>query len=315
MAKRVIIDTDPGVDDTAAIFWALASPELSVEAVTTVFGNGVVEHCTRNALIILEAAGRGDIPVYKGAGQPLMREPHIADYVHGSDALGGVSIPDPKGKAADNHAAWELVNRVMASPGEITLLALGPLTNVALALSLEPKMADALAELVLMGGAVLTPGNASEVATANLYNDPEAANIVYRSGAPVVQVGLDVCSKSMIAKEQLARIEQTNSPTMNLLTKITPQLAGFYRDRGILQPGKVVGYNDIPASAYAIDPSLFDIQEYHVRISTHDELTKGQTVTDVKNRWGLPPNTKVLMDVEADRLTEMFTDRVTSYRQ
>ena len=131
----------------------------------------------------------------------------------------------------------------------------------------------------------------------------------------MVQVGLDVCSKSMIAEEQLARIEQTDSPTMNLLTKITPQLAGFYRDRGILQPGKVVGYNDIPASAYAIDPSLFDIQEYHVRISTHDELTKGQTVTDVKNRWGLPPNTKVLMDVEADRLTGMFVDRVTSYRQ
>jgi inosine-uridine nucleoside N-ribohydrolase len=311
--KRVIIDTDPGIDDTAAILLALASPELTVEAVTTVYGNGTAEHCTRNALIILETAGRGDIPVYRGVGQPLLRDLRVADYVHGSDALGGVEMSPPQGRPQPKHAARELVDRVMASPGEITLIALGPLTNVALALSMEPEMAGALAELILMGGAVLTHGNASEVATANLYNDPEATAIVYQSGAPLVQAGLDVCLKTHIKREQLARIEQANIPTTNLLAQITPQLAGFYASRGLLQPGKVVGYNDLPAIAYAIDPGLFEIQEYYVRISTHDELTRGQTVADVTNMRGQPPNAKVLMDVDATRMTELFTGRVIDY--
>ena len=242
-----------------------------------------------------------------------MRDLRVAEYVHGRDALGGVEMSPPQGRPQPKHAARELVDRVMASPGEITLIALGPLTNVALALSMEPEMAGALAELILMGGAVLTHGNASEVATANLYNDPEATAIVYQSGAPLVQAGLDVCLKTHIKQEQLARIEQANIPTTNLLAQITPQLAGFYASRGLLQPGKVVGYNDLPAIAYAIEPGLFEIQEYYVRISTHDELTRGQTVADVTNMRGQPPNAKVLMDVDAARLTELFTGRVIDY--
>src|SRR5690606_12332797 len=156
-------------------------------------------------------------------GKPLLREPTIGSHVHGGDALGDAGVPDPKGQAQQKHAAWALVERVMASPGEITLMALGPLTNVALALSIEPRMAQALRELVLMGGAVLTYGNVSEVASANLYNDPEAAAIVYRSGAPIVQVGLDVCRKAQFSNEQLNRILEANTPTTNLLAKITPQ--------------------------------------------------------------------------------------------
>ena len=311
--KRVIIDTDPGVDDTAAIFLALASPELGVEALTTVYGNGTIEHCTHNALAILEAAGRTDIPVYQGAGQPLMRDPHIADYVHGDNALGGVTLPTPARSVEENHAVQELVDRVMSNPGEMSILALGPLTNVALALSLEPRMADALVELVVMGGAVFMHGNVSEVATANLYNDPEAAAIVYRSGAPVVQIGLDVCQKVVIPTALLERFGQTNTPTMELLSSITPQLAGYYQSRGIVPQGAGVQYNDMPAVGYMIDPDLFDMQNYYVRISTHDELTKGQTVADVKNRWGQDPNTWVAMDVKAEQLIEMFGDRVINY--
>ncbi|HEY5868785.1 MAG TPA: nucleoside hydrolase [Candidatus Tectomicrobia bacterium] len=154
--KRVIIDTDPGIDDTAAIFLALASPELRVEALTTVYGNGTITDCTRNALIVLETAGRSDIPVYQGAGKPLMAAPNYGSSVHGGDALGEVGVSPPVGTPQAGHAVYELVERVMASPGEITLLALGPLTNVALALSLEPRLASALAELVVMGGAVLS---------------------------------------------------------------------------------------------------------------------------------------------------------------
>src|SRR4029434_4417968 len=164
--KRVIIDTDPGIDDTAAIFLALASPELHVEALTTVYGNGTIADCTRNALVILETAGRSDIPVYQGVGKPLMGTPTYGSYVHGGDALGDVGVPPPVGAPQARHAVYELVERVMASPGEITLIALGPLTNVALALSLEPRLASALAELIVMGGAVLTPCNITAAETS-----------------------------------------------------------------------------------------------------------------------------------------------------
>ena len=311
--ERVIIDTDPGIDDAAAILLALASPELSVEAATTVFGNGTIEECTRNALIVLETAGRGDVPVYSGVGRPLMRELHVAHYVHGSDALGGVGLPDPKGKPRARHAVRELVDRVMASPGEITVIALGPLTNVALALSMEPGMAQAMAELVVMGGAVLTHGNASEVASANLHNDPEAAAIVYQSGAPLVQVGLDVCRKTTIQEQQLERIRQANTPTANLLARITPQLAGFLATAERLQPGAGVRYNDIPAIAYLIDPGLYEARDYYVRISTRDELTRGQTVADIANLSGQPANVRVLMDTKAAQVAELFTNRVVGY--
>lgn len=310
--KRVIIDTDPGVDDAAAILLALASPELRVEAITTVYGNGYVEQCTRNALTILERAGRSDIPVYAGVGKPLLREPHIAHHVHGDDALGGLGLL-PAGQPQAGHAVRELVERVMASPGEITLLALGPLTNVALALSLEPRMASALKELILMGGAVLTWGNASEVASANLYNDPEAAAIVYQSGAPIVQAGLDVCRKVLFRPAHVRQLQSAGSAVVDFLLSITPALAK-YDSVAVGEAEQAFHYNDLPAMAYAIDPSLFDVHSYHVRISTHDELTKGQTVADIGRRTGLAPNAKVLMDVDADRLTEMFSTRVGAYR-
>jgi len=170
-----------------------------------------------------------------------------------------------------------------------------------------------LAELIVMGGAVLTYGNASEVASANLYNDPEAAAIVYQSGAPLVQVGLDVCQKTTVQEEQLERIRQADTPTTKLLSRITPQLTRFYADWGLKQLGTGVQYNDVPTVAYAIDPSLYDIREYYVRISIHNELTRGQTVADVANRWRQPPNAKVPMGVEAAQLTEMFTTRVIGY--
>lgn len=311
--KRVIIDTDPGIDDTAAIFLALASPELYVEALTTVYGNGTIADCTRNALVVLETAGRSDIPVYQGAGKPLMGAPAYGSYVHGSDALGDIGVPPPVGAPQTGHAVYELVERVMARAGEVTLIALGPLTNVALALSLEPRMASALVELIVMGGAVLTHGNVTEVATANLYNDPEAAAIVYQSGAPVVQVGMDVCQKVTIPEAHLERLQRTPIPTTQLLTRITPALIKSYAERGLRPLGTGVHYNDVPAMAYAIDPSLYEIREYHVRIATHDALTRGQTVADVLNRWHYPPNAKVLMGVQAERLADMFTSRVMGY--
>lgn len=312
--KRVIIDTDPGIDDTAALFLALASPELCIEALTTVYGNGTIADCTRNALLVLETAGRGDIPVYQGAGKPLLREPTYGTQVHGSDALGDVGVPAPVRAPQPRHAVYELVERIMARPGEVTLIALGPLTNIALALSLEPRLASAVAELIVMGGAVLTHGNITEVATANLYNDPEAAAIVYQAGAPLVQVGMDVCQRVVISEAHLERLRRTPTPTAQLLMRITPTLARSYAERGLRPAGTGVHYNDVPTVAYAIDPSLYAARHYHVRIALHDDLTRGQTVADIINRWHYPPNAKVLMNVQAERLVEMFTTRVVGYR-
>ena len=228
--KRVIIDCDPGIDDTAAILLALASPELEVAAVTTTYGNASVETCTVNARLVLSAAGRSDIPVFMGAGKPLLRPANDgwASHIHGGDGLGGVVVPpDRHSRESGNpgtpgkHAALAIAEAVKDAPGELTLLALGRMTNVALALLLEPDIAGAVQEIVVMGGAVTVPGNVSGVATANLHEDPEAASIVYRSGAPIAQVGLDVCNRVTVSPEQLDAIANAGSPATRLLSDAT----------------------------------------------------------------------------------------------
>jgi len=238
--KRVIIDTDPGIDDAAAILLALTSPELSLEAITTVYGNGPVDTCTDNVVRILLAAGRLDIPVHKGAGKPLLRTANEgwALDIHGSDVMGGAGYPlstAQRNLPESRHASLEIIGRVMDSPGEVTIIALGRLTNVALALSLELRLVQSVAEIIVMGCAVSVPGNVSPVASANLYEDPEAAAIVYSSGVPLVQVGLDVCNRVTIDQGQLDLIQQAGTPTTRLLAAATPYLQRPYVDRGLLK--------------------------------------------------------------------------------
>lgn len=317
--KRVIIDTDPGIDDAAAILLALASPELSVEAITTIYGNGPVEVCTANVFRILYAAGRMDIPVYCGSGKPLLRECNDgwASHVHGKDALGNTDFPLPPAHpnwASRRHAVLEIIDRVMAAPGEITILALGRMTNLALALSIEPHLAGAVAEIILMGGAVQVPGNVSLAASANLYEDPEAASILYCSGAPLVQVGLDVCDAVTVTEHQFQQICQANSTTCRLLAAATPCLQAYYQGRGRLSQAGGVRYNDVPAVAFAIDPGLFRWRHLYVAIETQSQLTRGQTVADLRDLTGRPPNAKVCLEVDSTRLTARFTERIISYR-
>ena len=310
--KRVIIDCDPGIDDTAAILLALASPELEVVAVTTTYGNASVETCTANACRVLSAAGRGDIPVFMGAGKPLLRPANEgwASHIHGGDGLGGV-IGDgsdaPSGQFQDKHAALAIAEAVMAEPGELTILALGRMTNVALALSLEPRIADAVQEVVVMGGAVTVPGNVSGVATANLHEDPEAAAIVYRSGASIVQVGLDVCNRVTVSPAQLEAIAAAGSPATQLLSNATAYLREAYIRTGRIGPDDGVRYNDMPAIGYAISPDLFTARRAFVEIETQSELTKGQTIAD----WNATePNARICVDVDAAALTAIFTERL-----
>ncbi len=308
---RVIIDTDPGIDDAAAILMGLGSQELRVEALTTVFGNASVTQSTVNALRLLEAAGRPDIPVYRGVGKCYnFTEPTYAAQVHGTDGFGDVLWPLPKTPPQRRHAVLELIDRVLGAPGEITVVALGRLTNVALAISIEPQVATALRSLIVMGGAIVVPGNASPVASANLWGDPEAADVVYRSGAKIVQIGLDVCDQVEISAAQLRRIWQADTAVTRLLQALTPCLQASYRRRGLLRDPDSIRYNDVPALAYVIDPSLFTCRNVHVRIETQGQLTRGQTVADLRGQGSPPPNVSVAFGVDAARLTQLWVERV-----
>jgi uridine nucleosidase len=308
--RRVIIDTDPGIDDTMAIFLALASPELQVEALTTVFGNVGVEQCACNALTVLEVAGRSDIPVAVGARKPLARpyqgRGHI---VHGRDGLGETGLSAgreaPRARAVD-----VLVSAVTASPGEMTVIALGPLTNLAVAATVEPRLPEMVKEIILMGGAAMTRGNATPAAEANIHNDPEAAWMVFHAGWPLTMVGLDVTQKVRMDPAYLERLAAAETPLTGMISAITP----FY-----LKSRAYAGINgfyvhDPTAVTYAVTPSFFQTQQVYVDVETDGRRTLGQTVPDFRGQWGEPPNVRVCLDVDDRKVLDMFVDRISRYR-
>ena len=319
--KKVIIDTDPGIDDAAAILFALRSVELDVRAITTVFGNVEVEQATQNALRILEAGGRDDIPVHPGAAKPLMRSPRYAKFIHGQDGLGDVGLPPPRGRPSTVSAPAAMIDLLLQSPDSWTVVALGPPTNIALALSLEPRIASHLQEIVCMGGAVFVMGNASPVASANFVNDPEAAYIVYHSGAPVTQVGLDVCEHVYITREQFAAMQSSQDPAAIFLSKISgfhakaeervPELARRWTKYGA---GPWHHYNDIPAVGYAVAPQLFEAERLYVTIETKGETTSGETVADFRGLFGREANVNVCLRVTPQPLVQLFLDRLCGGR-
>ena len=311
--KRVIIDADPGIDDTAAILMALASDKLQVEAITTVHGNASVEQCTVNALRILEAAGRSDIPVYQGVGRTLTYNvPTYAPHIHGDDGIGNIDWPMPATSIRVRHAVSELIDRVLASPGELTILAIGRQTNVALALSIEPRFAEAVAEIVVMGGSIYEPGNISPLATANIGGDPEAADAVYRSGGRITQVGLDVVNSTEISGARQQRVWDAGTPATRLLEKATRFIRQAYRNENRLADPDGVIYSDLSPMAYAIAPELFGLREMHVRVETQGQFARGQTVADLRKNSTAEPNVSVAMDVDAEAVTKLWADLVSS---
>lgn len=306
-ARRILFDTDPGVDDSMAILLAFNSPEIRVEGFSTVFGNTEVEVTTQNAVRLRELGNHSELPVAMGAGKPLTRPFKGTGWmVHGRNGLGGVDYPEPQGKPESRRGAQLIIDTVMASPGEITLVPLGPLTNVALAVSLEPRIAQNVREVVLMGGAATVPGNVSSVAEANIQNDPEAARIVFHAGWPVTMVGLDVTTKSLMTQEYMDHLKSANNPYTDFIYAITQHYMSFYQGFGT--PGFYV--HDSSAVAYVIDPTLFTTQKVYVDVECQSAHHSGQTVADWRGQRGEEPNVNVCLDVDNKRFLELYRSRL-----
>ena len=271
---RVIIDTDPGVDDAFALLLAMRSPELKIEAITAVAGNVPLDITLPNALRMVEIAGRTDIPVAAGAKAPLVRRLVSAAYAHGDNGLGGAVFPEPKIKPVDLPAAALIREVIRKYPHEVTLITVGPLTNVAAALNADNQLAGLIKSLTMMGGS-LSGGNITPAAEFNIYVDPEAAHIVFQSGIPLAMVGLDVTRRTSLTEDHVLRLLASLNPISQAAAKIARNAIDHNRAQGFL-----VGPNmhDSLAVASFLDPSLLRWKEYYVDVETAGELTAGETL-------------------------------------
>jgi len=293
---RVIIDTDPGVDDALALLLAMRSPELKIEAITAVAGNVPLDLTLPNALRMVEIAGRTDIPVAAGARAPLVRRLVTAAYAHGENGLGGAVFPEPKTKPVAEPAAVLIRQIIRKFPGEVTLLTIGPLTNIATALNADPELAGMVRRLVMMGGS-LSGGNITPAAEFNIYVDPEAARIVFQSGIPVTMVGLDVTRKTSLTEDHVRQLQAGQNPVSQAAATIARNAIEHNRERGF-----AVGPNmhDSLAVAGFIDPSLLQMKDYYVDVEIMGELTAGETLGyspnagDLRRRPGMEKDTAAL---------------------
>ncbi len=313
---RIILDTDPGLDDALALFLALASPEVQLEAITTVSGNVHVDLTTRNALTLLELAGRTDIPVARGCDRPLSRQPVFADYVHGHNGLGGVELPEPQLQPVSQHAVDLLIDRVMAAPREITLVPIGPLTNIAIALRKEPRIAEYVREVVIMGGALRVPGNVTPEAEFNIYADPHAAHIVFHAGWPIRLVTLDVTNKTLLQREHVQALASNGSPVTRLIQQMVDTfLDTFGRPRGI----NAFQMHDPLCLSAAFLPELITWEPAYVDVELAGSLTLGETVAYFAKRTEdidpslehlHPPNMLTSVGVDVERFISIYLDRI-----
>jgi purine nucleosidase len=319
--KKIIFDTDPGTDDAMALMLALNSPELDVRAITVVPGNVTAKQGLENALRMVSLANRCDIPVAGGAQHPLFQKVITAEFWHGKNGLADIELPPSKCKVDERFGPDLIIQLVHASPHEITLVPVGPLTNIALALSKDPSIVPLVKEVVIMGGSI-TGGNVNAAAEANIYNDPEAAQIVFQAGWPLTMVGLDVGDKTLLSQKYLDQLNVKHGPVNDFIHGVAQFLVTLSAKFG--SPGTPM-YDPL-AVGVAIDPTLVKAPAMHVDVETRGEFTRGETVA---NRRGavernvlhgdryiiegvdeVKANAKVCTDVEADRFLQMFVSRL-----
>lgn len=312
MARKIIIDTDPGQDDAVAILLAFASPELDLVGITAVAGNVSLALTQKNARKICELAGRPDQKVYAGAVRPLMRTLVTAEYVHGKTGLDGPDLPEPVMPLQAQYGVDFIVETIMGSAdGEITLCALGPLTNIALALIREPRIAPKVREIVLMGGGFFEGGNVTPAAEFNIYVDPEAAKAVFASGIPIVMHPLDVTHKALTSRVRVERFRAMNTK----VGTATAQLLDFFERFDEEKYGTDGGpLHDPNVIAYLLKPELYSGRLCNVEIETASELTLGMTVVDWWGATGRKPNALVLRDMDHEGFFDLLTERLATLR-
>jgi inosine-uridine nucleoside N-ribohydrolase len=320
-AKKIIFDTDPGTDDALALMLALNSPELDVRAITVVPGNVTAAMGLENALRMVSLANRCDIPVARGAQHPLFQKLITAEFWHGKNGLANIELPPSKCKVDSRFGPDVIIQLVHASPHEITLVLVGPLTNIALAVEKDPSIVPLVKEVILMGGSI-SGGNVNAAAEANIYNDPEAAQIVFQAGWPLTMVGLEVGDKALVTHKYLDQLGQTHGQINDFIYSVLKFLVDLSATFGV--PGAPM--YDPSAVAVAVDSTLVKVEEMHVDVETRGEFTRGETVG---NRHGqternvvhgdryviegvdkVTPNAKVCVDVDADRFLQLFVSRI-----
>jgi inosine-uridine nucleoside N-ribohydrolase len=300
---RILLDCDPGHDDAIALLLALASPELELLGVTTVAGNQTLEKTTANAIRVLEFAGRADVTVAAGADRPLVREPFVAAYVHGETGLDGPDLPPPQSAPVNRHAVDFLADKIREVDGQVTLVPVGPLTNVALLLALHP---DARPErIVLMGGAI-AEGNVTPAAEFNIWCDPEAAARVFASGIDVTMVGLDVTHKALFTPAQIGRL---TGRVGELVTELLRFYERFHREVYDFDGAPI---HDAVAVAHVMRPDLVETKHLNVEIDVESELCRGRTVVDLWRRTDREPNAHVGVDIDAGGFLELLIERINS---
>ncbi|MDA5094300.1 nucleoside hydrolase [Aliiroseovarius sp. KMU-50] len=309
MKRKIIIDTDPGQDDAVAILLALSSPEdVDVLGITAVAGNVPLSLTQKNARIICEAAGKSDTKVFAGCDRPMARDLVTAEYVHGKTGLDGPELWEPQMPLQDGHAVDFIIETLRTEPpGTVTLCPLGPLTNIATAFTRAPDIVERVQEIVLMGGAYFEVGNVTPSAEFNIYVDPQAADIVFKSGVPIVVMPLDVTHKVLVTKPRNDAFRAFDSKVGLFVAEMTDFFERFDREK---YGSEGAPLHDPTVIAYLIKPELFSGRHVNVEIETESELTLGMTVADW---WGVTkraPNAMFMGDVDADGFFTLLTERL-----
>jgi purine nucleosidase len=321
-SRKVIIDTDPGTDDAIAILLALNSPELDVRALTVVPGNVTAAQGLKNALTLASLANRCDIPVAGGAQHPLFQKLITAEFWHGANGLADVPVPPSKCTADPRFGPDLIIQMVHESPHQITLVPIGPLTNIALAIEKDPSIVPLVKEVILMGGSI-SGGNVNASAEANIYNDPEAAQVVFQAGWPLTMVGLDVGDKTLYGKPQLEQLQKTHGPQNDFIAGVFQFLLGLEVKYG--SGGGTPMYDPL-AVAQAIDPTMLTTVPMHVDVETRGDFTRGETVANrrgaiernvlhgdryvIEGLDNVPANARVAVNVDPEKFFQLFNSRL-----
>ncbi len=322
MQKRVIIDTDPGVDDALAILLALLSPELKLEAITTVNGNVALEQATKNAALLLDLLDPEPRPILaRGTAHPLKKRPLRAQSVHGSNGLGGLDrlknpdgsrrYPDPELPQHALDATELLLDLLRRYPEELSLIALGPLTNLAEALAADQKLVKSLREVIIMGGAIGVPGNITPAAEFNIFMDPHAASRVFKSGLPIKLVPLDVTEKVCLESREIENLAQSMEPPLGMFLSDSTLKAVEYMEQVKGMSG--IYLHDPLAVGVAIRPSMVKTTPLHVDVETRGGITQGMTLADlrtIRDDLKQPPNIHVALEVAAEQFLLLFKERL-----